>query len=221
MRDLLRLAAVAGLALSLAGCIAGETASWSDAGGTPPESRQGVLFKLNIDAELRGNFTFGHDVYFLRPDDPPDEMSMGYLVHHSQFYGVPSRWSTAGKYHANRFPDDLVLVPLKPGHYKGIDVEVWHLPTARGVASRSLHVAAPGPMDSFDVRPGKLTVLGTMDVKLEIVPGSATSSAEAVTSDAERLEILDEALSRPEAQSRGWAGLLGAARGELARPIVN
>jgi hypothetical protein len=64
--------------------------------------------------------------------------------------------------------------------------------------------------------PGKLTVLGTMRVKAQLGGAFAATSSGVATPD-EKLEVIDEALSRPEAESRGWANLLRFARAGLAK----
>lgn len=200
------------LAAALAGCLPA-VSSWPDVAVNHAASHQGVLVKMTFDSRLSGYFIFAQEVYFLSPTDPPDDARPSFPVHHSQFY-------SAGRYGLNRFPSDLLLIPLKPGHYSGIEVTLWYTPTMTGqagVPAQNLRVRAPDELGSFDVEPGKITVLGTILSKVKIGVSDAEGSSTADTGVPEKLEVIDEALSRPEAESRGWEGLLRVARAELVK----
>lgn len=116
-------------------------------------------------------------------------------------------------------PSEVILVRLKPGTYPETAVN-W------AFTGHQYHWVETRPEKpiAFTVEPGKITVIGRVDVKANVAVTSQddrgrnfTTASTMLIDDSLRAktEALDEALSRPEADSRHWRGLLEAARAAL------
>jgi hypothetical protein len=148
-----------------------------------------------------------------------------------QFQGIRLIWRTGkdGKGNANlvnslrirpdmqnQFTNDVLLVPLEPGTYTETLVDVNFI----GHVAQLAELTPEKPL-TFTVEPGKVTVIGRLDLSLFLTVISQTEdSREFKTSALVRVDdsalaktrILEEALARPEADSLQWRDALEAAR---------
>lgn len=212
MRALARPVSLLALAALLSACATtGGIAPWpprqTAAAAAPPA---GVLFKLNVDADMQGMYLNYVQVFFhpLAPDrNSIDTQGDQQLI-------------VAGDA-INKFPNDVVLLPLKPGEYFGTAVGLVY----SGSQSQGIVTQAIGAFEHFTLKPGQIRVLGSLDVvaKDRVVSQDANGQQQRTTTNttstdsslAKKLEILDAALSRSEADRLGWRGALEDARRDV------
>ena len=193
------------LAALLAGCASSplEMHPWPR---TPPQGPpSGVLFKVSTDLDMSGYYVSMLRIGFSRPQEK-DAKTWNDFQH----------VDIAGD-DINKFPNDVVLVALQPGEYTWTGVKVLF---SRNEV-HTLDQAVGGAFQHFVVEPGKVTVLGALDVSAAIKvtntkdDGSQDFKGEISTKSAgdddTRLELLEIAMMRPEAETTGWRMALESA----------
>jgi hypothetical protein len=164
------------------------------------------LFKVSTDLDMNGYYVSMVRIGFARPQEANAKTW-------DEFQHVDIDGDDI-----NKFPNDVVLLPLAPGEYTQTAIKVLFTRNS----THSLDKNAGGPFQHFVVEPGKITVLGTLDISAAIKvtntngDGSQNFDGELSTrtsgSDEIRLELVDMALMRPEAERAGWRDGLEAAR---------
>jgi hypothetical protein len=165
-----------------------------------------ALLRLKIDDTLNAYPIRSVTVWFRRAEEA-----------HASDSGLFQRINIPGG-RLNRFPYDLLLVPLSPGSYASTTVQF----TYNG--SQIANVTPKGPVATFEVRPGQVTVLGTLDLKFHAKAmtfpdgrtGTQATTEVGAPATVDKSGTLAAALKRPEAASLGWSEALQAA-GEQAQ----
>jgi hypothetical protein len=120
----------------------------------------------------------------------------------------------------NQFSNDVLLVPLEPGIYTETVVAVNFI----GHEAQLVELTPQKPL-IFTVEPGKITVIGRLDLNLLLNVISQTEDSRQFTTNAlvrvddgaqAKTEILEEALRRPESDTLQWRDALEAARAGLS-----
>lgn len=115
------------------------------------------------------------------------------------------------------FKEKLFILKLPPGLY-GTTLSLWVRAALNGVP----HLDPPGgAFQNFKVEPGKVTVLGSLDVAMKLrKTATGLSWADSTTTYDDRLperqRIAKAAALRPEAVSGNWKALIDSAVEDLA-----
>jgi len=202
------LTVVALLASLTAGCTQWAQKEWPPYAATAQSGQGAILFKITADTQV--NDASINSLLLMWPDrnEPHPE-----VWHHNQHYRVLGE-------RINKSPDDVVLIPLKPGVYSRTIVRFFYV-------GYEVHYADLEPSRPFEfaVAPGQVTVLGGIHLTAAVSRVAETATTGQITASANvRIEddasaksaILAEALARPEAESSQWRSALEAARRELA-----
>ena len=209
--------ALIGLAALAAGCATtngGTVASWPSraAVGTPAPAAppSGILFKLNVDADMKGLLITQVDVDFPRLEQIEAKASVDEW----------QRLVITGD-QLNKFPNDVVLLPLVPGNYFAASSGIMY----RWGTTNFVRATAGGSFEHFIVPPGKVVDLGALDISLkatDITKNAAgldqrgvggTCTADNTT--ARKLEVAEAALARPEVDKLGWRDALEGSRDDV------
>jgi len=169
----------------------------------------GALFKLNVDADMSGMPVVAVRMYL-----PTYEQAVAKVpVDQWETLTLPG---TA----LNRFPNDVILAPLPPGNYYGSSIQVDFM----GNQVHTVNAPPGGVFAHFKVPPGKVAVLGSIDLAVKNSVLSEDASGKQISTNinarpdssyAKRLEVVNAALARPEADSLRWRAALEAARGDV------
>jgi hypothetical protein len=195
------------LAALLAGCGTSSPLEVHPWPRTPPQgAMSGVLFKLSTDLDMSGYYVSMVRVGFSRPQEKDAKTW-------DEFQHVDIDGDEI-----NKFPNDVVLVPLQPGEYVWTGVKV--LFSRNDVHHLDKDVG--GAFQRFVVQPGKVTVVGTLEIGAAVKVTNTKAdgsqdfqgeiSVKSSGDDGARLEVVEMALMRPEAEMRGWRDRLEAAR---------
>ena len=170
-----------------------------------PVATSGVLFKLSADLDMNGYYVSMVRIGFSRPQEK-----------NTQTWNDFQHVDVDGD-EINKFPNDIVLVPLQPGEYTWCGLKVLF---SRNEV-HSLDKNVEGAFSHFVVEPGKVTVLGTLDVNAVIKVTNAKAdgsqdfqgeiSVRTAADDGTRLELVEMAMMRPEGERTAWGAALESA----------
>ena len=209
------LAALAAAALS-AGCASVATNTLSPwppnpaaSASTPPaastEPVSAILFKLNIDAAMQGTYLRSLILRFPLLSEIEAKVDAGLW----QSISIDGNA-------VNKFPNDVLLLPVRPGNYFAAGLGVFY----RNPGGNLGNVAMPLNKEfaHFTVKPGEIVDLGAVDISMEARSVSDQMRQTSVTiaadsSLARKVEAVEAALARPEADSLHWRDALEALHG--------
>jgi hypothetical protein len=200
--------AVVATSIGIAGCTSWAQKAWPPRQEALAGGRGALLFALKPDLSM-GEYQGGSMLVRWPERNAPDQITWYKSQHYRMLFQGQGPYA-----------DEVVLIPLNAGEYPRTILRIFYVGYQQHYEDLE-----PDPPVGFTIEPGKVTVLGRLNLNANLGVQAETGTSRQFTlaakfkiddSPATKSAVIAAALNRPDAAALDWRDALEAARAPLS-----